>query len=181
MMVSMPKSAALVATLVVSGVLGTAATTRSVQAQSGCQRVHGRIQSTFTTTNCTSPIGLCTVGKITRGGILDSATTFLALDVAPAAGMPADEPAANLAYSGQLTIETKGGTLKIRDLGVLDGVHANFTELERPVSGTGRFTNASNVFFISGALVNNGTGFDGEIYGELCNVGDGDGDGDDHG
>jgi len=181
-MVSMPKSAALVATLVVSGVVGMTATTRSVQAQSGCQRVHGRIQSNFTTTNCTSPIGLCTVGKITRGGILDSATTFLALDVAPAAGMPADEPAANLAYSGQLTIETKGGTLHIRDLGVLDAVHANFTELERPVSGTGRFTNASNVFFISGALVNNGTGFDGEIYGELCNVGDGDGDGDhDHG
>jgi hypothetical protein len=178
MMVPMPKSAAFIAALLVSGVIGAVATSRSVHAQSGCQRVHGRVQSTFTTTNCTSPIGLCTAGKITRGGILDSATTFLALDVAPAAGMPANEPAANLAYSGQLTIETKGGTLQVRDLGVIDGVHNNFTELERPVSGTGRFANASNVFFISGALVNNGTGFDGEIYGELCNVGDGDGDGD---
>jgi hypothetical protein len=27
------------------------------------------------------------------------------------------------------------------------------------------------VFFISGAMVNDQTGFDGEIYGELCNVG----------
>jgi len=180
-MVPMPKSAAIVATLLAAGVFGTATTSRSVQANDGCHRVHGRVQSTFTTTNCTSPIGLCTAGKITRGGILDSATTFLALDVAPAAGMPANEPAANLSYSGQLTIVTKDGTLQIRDLGVIDATHDKFTELERPVSGTGRFTNASNVFFISGALVNNGNSFDGEIYGELCNVGgDGDGDGDDH-
>jgi len=26
----------------------------------------------------------------------------------------------------------------------------------------------SSVFFISGATVNNGAGFDGELYGELC-------------
>ena len=32
--------------------------------------------STFTTTNCTSPVGLCTEGKITGAGPLDSATTF---------------------------------------------------------------------------------------------------------
>ena len=65
--------------------------------------------------------------------------------------------------------------LQVRDLGVLDGVDANFTELERPVTtgSTGVFANASHVFFISGAIVNNGGGFDGQVYGELCGLGAG--------
>jgi hypothetical protein len=146
--------------------------TTSIHAEEGCHRVHGRIQSTFTSTNCTSPIGLCTEGMITGAGPLDSATTFLALDAAPSAGMPALEPSANLSYSGVLTISTRRGTLVTHDLGVLDAATASFTEIERPASGTGIFANVSSVFFISGAIVNNGTGFDGELYGELCTSSD---------
>jgi hypothetical protein len=142
--------------------------TRSAYADELCHRVHGRIQSTFTSTNCTSPVGLCTEGMITGDRLLDSATTFLALDVAPSAGMPGAEPSANLSYSGVLTIKTRRGTLVTHDLGVLDAATASFTEMERPASGTGIFANVSSVFFISGAIVNNGTGFDGELYGELC-------------
>jgi hypothetical protein len=142
--------------------------TASAHAKDGCQRVHGRIQSTFTSTNCTSPVGLCTEGKITNAGPLNSATTFLALDVAPSAGMPSVEPSANLSYSGVLTIVAREGTLVTHDLGVLDAATTSFTELERPASGTGIFTHASNAFFISGAIVNDGTGFDGELYGVLC-------------
>ena len=142
--------------------------TTNTYAKEGCHWVHGRIQSTFTTTNCSSPVGQCTEGAITGGGPLDSATTFLALDAAPSAGMPAVEPSANLSYSGVLTINARKGTLVTHDLGVLDAATASFSEIERPASGTGIFANASSVFFISGALVNNGTGFDGELYGELC-------------
>jgi hypothetical protein len=144
----------------------------STYAGEGCHRVHGRIQSNFTTTNCVSPIGLCTEGVITGAGPLDSATTFLALDAAPSAGMPAVEPSANLSYSGVLNIVARKGTLVTHDLGVLDAASASFTEMERTASGTGVFANASGVFFISGAIVNNGTGFDGELYGELCTGGD---------
>jgi hypothetical protein len=90
--------------------------------------------------------------------------------------MPAVEPSANLSYSGQLTINARRGVLTTHDLGVIDGVNSKFTELERPASGTGIFASASNVFFISGSLVNNGTGFDGEISGQLCNLLDSDGD-----
>jgi hypothetical protein len=142
--------------------------TTSTHAEEGCHWVHGRIQSTFTSTNCTSPVGLCTEGVITGAGPLDSATTFVALDFAPSAGMPAVEPSANLSYSGVLTIRTRRGTLVTHDLGVIDSTTASFTEIERPASGTGIFANVSSVFFISGAVVNNGTGFDGELYGELC-------------
>jgi hypothetical protein len=145
--------------------------TCSSYAEETCHRVHGRIQSSFTTTNCASPVGQCTEGVITGAGLLDSATTFLALDAAPSAGMPATEPSANLAYSGVLTIKTRLGTLITHDLGVLDAATASFTEMERPASGTGIFANQSSVFFISGAIVNNGTGFDGELYGELCTGG----------
>jgi hypothetical protein len=170
----MPKTLkpfAIAAVLSVFGTIGAASYSSSVHADDGCKMVHGRIQSTFTTTNCTSPIGLCTVGQITGAGPLDSATTFLALDAAPSAGLPAVEPSANLSYSGVLTINAKHGTLVTHDLGVVDAVDAAFTELERPASGTGIFAGATNVFFISGSLVNNGTGFDGQISGELCTSG----------
>jgi hypothetical protein len=177
-MTTKPKPVQLLAVLAVAGAVGATAMTSRVHADERCRHVHGHFQSTFTTANCTSPIGLCTAGKITGGGFLDSSDTFLAFDAAPSAGLPSVEPAANVSYSGQLTINARLGTLVTKDLGVIDGVHNAFTELERPTSGSGIFTNASNVFFISGALVNNGNGFDGELSGRLCGVG-GDRDGDD--
>jgi hypothetical protein len=79
---------------------------------------------------------------------------------ASSTGLPAVEPVANLAYSGQVTIVAKRGTLVTSDLGVLDAAHLVFTEMERPVSRTGVFTGpGSNVFFISGSIVDNGQGF----------------------
>jgi hypothetical protein len=165
------KSMGVVAMIALLVSVAASGVSRRAGADDGCQNVHGRIQSAFTTQNCTSPIGLCTVGTLTGAGQLNSSTTFLALDAAPSAGMPGVEPSANLAYSGQLTITAKKGTLVVRDLGVLDAVDSMFTELERPTSGTGIFATTTNVFFISGALVNNGTGFDGELSGELCTTG----------
>jgi len=123
----------------------------------------------FTTQNCTSPFGLCTVGTITDAGLLDGSTTFTALDVAPSAGLPTVEPPANLSYSGQLTIVASHGTLVTNDLGVVDATHLAFTEIERPASGTGVFANPGNsVFFISGSIVDNGQGFQGDLSGTVC-------------
>ena len=149
--------------------IAVGAVTRKVRADVSCAPVHGTIQSVFTTYNCTSPIGLCTVGSITGAGPLDGTTTFLALNAAPSAGMPGTEPSSNLSYSGQLTIVTTNGTLVTRDLGVVDAVHAAFTEVERPTSGTGVFANpGTNDFFISGAVVDNGQGFQGNLSGVVC-------------
>jgi len=137
-----------------------------------CRPVHGTIHSVFTTQNCTSPVlpvGLCTVGTITDAGVLDGSTTFTALAVAPSAGLPTIEPPANLSYSGQLTIVASHGTLVTNDLGVLDAAHLAFTEIERPASGTGIFANpGSSVFFISGSIVDNGQGFQGDLSGTVC-------------
>ena len=146
--------------------------TGRVRANDGCRHVHGKINSVFTTQNCTSPVGLCTVGTITEAGELDGSTTFVALAVAPSAGL-SNEPAANLSYSGQLTIVTDHGTLVVNDLGVLDAAHLAFTEMERPASGTGKFENpGSTAFFISGSIVDNGQGFQGNLSGSLCTRGD---------
>ena len=135
-----------------------------------CRAVHGTIHSVFTTQNCASPVGLCTTGTITDAGILDGATTFTAFGVAPSAGIPGGvEPPANLSYSGQLTITASNGTLITHDLGVLDAKDLAFTEIERPSSGAGIFANPeSSVFFISGSIVDNGNGFQGDLTGTAC-------------
>jgi hypothetical protein len=179
-MVQVLKSAAVTAVVLAAAFVGTTIKSRTVQAHDGCHRVHGRYHADVTTSGCTSPIGLCATGTISHGGFLNASSVFVALDLAPFAGMPASEPAANASYSGTITIAAHGGTLEVRDLGVIDSVHGNFTEMERPTSGTGIFTNATHDFYISGSLSNNQNTFDGEISGELCGLGDGDGDGDDH-
>lgn len=143
--------------------------TFKVSADDRCRRVRGTINSVFFTENCTSPVGLCTAGTITGAGPLDGTTTFVALDVAPSAGLSAVEASANLSYSGQLTIVARRGTLVTNDLGVLDAAHLAFTEMERPSSGTGVFANPGNsVFFISGSIVDNGQGFQGNLSGTAC-------------
>jgi hypothetical protein len=146
-----------------------AITAVNLSAQDNCSSVHGTINSVFTIQNCTSPVGLCTVGAITGAGALNGSTSFIALDIAQSAGMPGVEPQQNLSYSGQLTIVTSNGTLVTGDLGVLDASHLVFTEMERPSSGTGIFANpGSTAFFISGSIVNNGQGFRGTLSGTLC-------------
>ena len=155
--------------LTISIVVAAGAVSRRVHADVSCAPVHGRIQSLFTTQSCPSPVGLCTVGSITGSGVLDGTTSFVALDVAPSAGMPLTEPSQNLSYSGQLTIVTANGTLVTRDLGALDAVRLAFTEMERPKSGTGIFASfGSSDFFISGSVVNNGQGFQGTLSVVVC-------------
>ena len=169
-MVQLLKSASFTALVVVAGVAGVTATPRTVHAEDGCLPVFGLYHADVTTTGCTSPVGLCATGTITRGAYLDSASVFVALDVAPSAGLPSAEPAANASYSGTITIDAHGGSLQLKDLGVIDSIHGNFSEIERPTSGTGLFANATHDFFISGSLSNNQSTFDGMISGELCGL-----------
>lgn len=156
----------VLATLILTAI---GAVSRKVRADASCEPVHGTIMSVRTNQNCASPIGICTVGTITGAGLLDGNTTFVAADVAPSAGMPSTEPSINLSYSGQLTIVTANGTLVTHDLGVVDTVHAAFTEVERPAPGTGVFSHpGSNDFFISGSVVDKGQGFQGNLSGVVC-------------
>ncbi|HEX3770152.1 MAG TPA: hypothetical protein VHV30_04775 [Polyangiaceae bacterium] len=143
------------------------AATKDVQANERCRAVHAHVETFLTSEACQSPVGLCTKGHIV-GGPFHASTTFLTLNAAPAAGMPGTEPAENLSYSGTFTATQNDGTFVASDLGVFDVSHEAFTELSRSVSGTGRFSDPSGTLTISGALIDNNTGFDGFADGILC-------------
>ena len=135
-----------------------------------CIPIRATIEARLFTTGCLSPVGLCTAGEITEGGLLNGTTEFTALGIGVAAGMPGIEPDATLSYHGTLIVTTKYGTLEISDVGVFDQVVGVFSELDRVVSGTGRFERANGTLFIYGDAFPDGTGFLGTIKGRLCLV-----------
>jgi hypothetical protein len=140
----------------------------SAEAHRRCKRVHGRIVTQITTENCTSPVLLCTQGTVTGGGFLNGATAFTTLGLAPGAGLSPIVPATTLSYTGQLTVSTRRGTLSLTDVGILEQSTARFTELDVVVSGTGEFEGHTGRWTISGDVTGGGTGFDGDIEGDLC-------------
>ncbi len=133
-----------------------------------CIPVRAKIESTFVTDGCESPVGLCTEGRVTRGGFLNGKTSFVALGAAPSAGLEGVEPETTLSYSGELKVSTRHGSWKTSDVGVFDQAAGTFSELDRVVEGTGKFKNASGQLFIYGNATADGSGFTGDIRGEIC-------------
>src|SRR5437588_319492 len=113
---------------------------QSADASPHCHHVHATITTTVTQVGCTSPVGLCTTGSIDDSDALSGSTTFSTLGLAASAGLPGVEPATTLSYSGALQITAEHGTLLVRDVGILEQEHAVFTEIDRVISGTGRFS-----------------------------------------
>jgi hypothetical protein len=156
----------------VTATIAAIAASSSAQAAkpNGCKTLTGHLVASQTTSGCTSPTGICFSGTVTGDKLLAGTTQFIELDQAPSAGMPLTEPGTTVSFSGTLTFTTSCGTLMVRDLGVIDGARTSYTELERPVGGTGPFVNASGVFFITGTLNTNLTTMDGTISGQLCGL-----------
>jgi hypothetical protein len=160
-----------VSLLSAAGVLAAVATTREVRAGNGCKKMKGTYSATFTTNSCTSPAGLCAPGTITGGPLDGASTQWTELNQASSAGMPTTEPSAVVSYDATLDIVTADGTLSLHDLGVVSAANypdSLFTEIEVPVSGTGKYAGATGMIYISGALTNNGTAFAGDLSGQIC-------------
>lgn len=84
--------------------------------------IHAKISALWVWPPCDdSPIGLCTTGEITKGGVLNGTTYYVGFSSAAHAGMPSVEEEATLSYTGELTITTKHGGVAGR--GVLRDVH----------------------------------------------------------
>jgi hypothetical protein len=152
-------------------VIATVAASTRAGAGTSCQSVRGHYVASQTTSGCLSPTGICFTGTVKNddnNSLLNGSTSFIELDQAPSAGMPLTEPGTTVSYSGTLTVTTKQGTLTLRDLGVIADAH--FTEIERPVGGTGTFTGATGDFFVSGMMNSNLTMFDGQFSGQLCGL-----------
>jgi hypothetical protein len=133
-----------------------------VSEASECKSIHTDITSTFTNgPACPSPVGICTTGAL-ASGLLKGTTSFIAIALA-AAPAPSTQ-----AYTGTLSITTDQGKVTISDVGVLDQSNAVFSEFDRIESGSGRFSDATGILFISGNQT--ATGFEGEVTGDICLV-----------
>lgn len=140
-----------------------------------CFPVYAHIVTQITDGACDSPVGLCTVGEVTSPfRLLRGPTHFMATGLGgqpvgeASIVTPPAEPTTTWSYSGALTLTTTAGELQISDVGVLDTVDGTFSEIERPVSGTGAFANVSGHIFVSGYVTPDGNGFDGRMTGQLC-------------
>lgn len=137
-----------------------------------CFEVFANIDARVTTTDCTSPVGLCTAG--TLAGFPGGTTRFTALGLggAPVGEAsivtPAAEPGSTWSYRGNLVYTTPLGEIHLEDVGVLDTVRHTYSEMQRVVGGTGHFADASGDLFSYGHTTPAGDGFMGPVRGSVC-------------
>lgn len=128
-----------------------------------CQNVHGQLETTLNPVGCESPIGLCTEGQLTKAGLLNGTTRFVAMSATSVAG-----EVASLAYTGTLTVTTRHGVIVFTDVGVFDAMNLLYSEIDRATSGTGRWEGVTGTLFFSGPAYDGGARFGGGFSGELC-------------
>src|SRR5581483_9458579 len=124
-----------------------------------------------TTEGCTSPVGLCTAGKVEGNLGLDGTTSFAAdaLASGPATALNAT---VTFSYSGILKITTEKGTVTTRDTGIIDSSTGAapggfFSSFDVVTGGTGRFEGATGKLFIGGETIS-GRLVTRVITGEIC-------------
>ena len=130
-----------------------------------CSSAKAKLEANWTLEDCFSPIANCTAGKVYKGGFLNGETYYTAMDASYGAGL-LSEPLSTVSYAGEFMIKTKHGSLFFTDVGFMEGAYNVFSEVDRVVSGTGRFEGATGLLFISGDVT--ATGFSGVITGEIC-------------
>ena len=162
------RKAIVLGVAVLGGMATVDATASRAEAHQPCRKVHGHITTQVTTENCSSPVLLCTVGTISGGGMLNGASAFTTLGLAPGAGLSPLVPGTTLSYTGNLMISTRRGDLSLTDIGILEQTTLRFTELDQVVGGTGEFAGQTGRWFIAGFVTGGGTGFDGDIEGDIC-------------
>lgn len=99
---------------------------------------------------CTSPVGLCTTGKII--GDIQGELTFIASTLTPA---PNQGTQPVYFYTGDIIIRTKDGTITAVDAGVFDLVTGGAGDLTTlsPSQGVGKWAGVTGQLRISGACI----------------------------
>lgn len=140
-----------------------------------CLPIDGRIDVSFVVGACDSIVGLCTEGRIrSRRSFLSGTTRFRANGLGggvvgePSIVFPPVEPATTWSYAGEIVITTAVGELYTEDVGVFDTARGTFTEMNRVVGGTGLLADARGDLFMSGHSYPDGSGFSGEVSGQVC-------------
>src|SRR3954466_2233473 len=127
-----------------------------------CKQIDTTIVTTFSSEGCASPVGLCTDGTVASGRLAGT-THFTALSVTQG---PIED---SVAYTGELVITAKNGTVTLRDAGLVLGATGQYYEVQQVVAGTGPYRHAVGVLTSAGAAT--GTGFEGSLEGAVCSGG----------
>jgi hypothetical protein len=126
----------------------------------------------MTKEGCTSPVGICTVGKVDSSdpSLAGATWFFTSLGTAPSAGLPATlQPASLLSYAGSVVVTTaRDGTFTTSNAGVYDTTVGAFSQLDRITGGTGKFTESKNRLIFITAIGGGDAGFTSYVRGELC-------------
>jgi len=124
-----------------------------------CKPIDTSIETTFALTECNSPVGVCTTGQV-ESGRLQGTTSFTALTMVPGA-----QPDTVL-YTGLLTVNTKNGSVTLRDYGILNSATGEYFEIQQVVEGTRAYKNVSGTLTSRGVMTP--TGFSGNLVGAIC-------------
>ncbi len=135
-----------------------------------CLEYRGRIESLQTTSDCDSPFGLCTAGKITEG-VLKGTTRYTVTKVLGVVDQHGPTALPTFVYAGNLKVTTKyKGTLEIEEAGMWDQEDKLDSGQAKRIVGTGKFLGSTGeLFFYGNSLVsNNVPGFKERISGKIC-------------
>ena len=130
--------------------------------------VRARVSVVSVAENCESPVGLCTSGAVSGGGIVNGVFRGVALGFAASAGLPNLVPASTLSFMADHTIETPRGTLSMRGTGVFDTARGEYSEVDPITGGTGIFAGASGTIWLTGTSPDGGASFAGPLFGRVC-------------
>jgi hypothetical protein len=139
------------------------------QQPAACRNFEATVTLQMTKEGCVSQINLCTVGTVVSNEpALTGATWFFtAHGMAETAGLPA-LPKTLQSYAGTVLVTAKGGTFTTATAGMYDTESPAFSQLDKIVKGTDRFSNSIGRLILLAGVGRQGGGFDAHARGELC-------------
>jgi hypothetical protein len=134
-----------------------------------CRNFEATVTLQMTKEGCLSQINLCSVGTVVSDEpALTGATWFFtAHGMAETAGLPA-LPKTLQSYAGTVLVTAKGGTFTTTTAGMYDTESPAFSQLDKIVKGTDRFSNSIGRLILLAGIGRQGGGFDAHARGELC-------------
>ena len=134
-----------------------------------CRNFEATIALQMTKEGCLSQIDLCTIGTVRSNEPALSGATWLftAHGMTETAGL-ASLPKALQSYAGTVLVTAKGGTFTTTTAGMYDTESQAFSQLDKIVNATDRFSNSNGRLIFLTGVGRQGGGFDSHARGELC-------------
>jgi hypothetical protein len=151
--------AAFLSTLILA--LSTSAGFAQQPAQ--CRNFEATIALQMTKEGCLSQIDLCTVGTVMSNEPALSGATWFSSEH----GMVEQQGCLRW-YAGTVLVTAKGGTFTTTTAGLYDTESQAFSQLDKIVKGTDRFSNSTGRLIFLTGIIRQGGGFDPRPRGELC-------------